>query len=65
VSDTKLLPCPFCGSSAEVSESSPSGKEHVTHWQSRCTKILACIGATVDTWYVTEEDAATAWNKRT
>ena len=61
----KLLSCPFCGSDAELLESGPSGKDNVTHWQVRCSSILSgCVGAEIDTWRVTDEDAIKAWNQR-
>jgi len=65
VCSNDLLPCPFCGGKAEVVESGPSGKDHVTHWQARCSSILSgCIGAEIDTWRCTKDDATKAWNTR-
>ncbi len=52
---TKLRPCPFCGGEAETVQ------VYANEWYVECSKCpCTMIGG-----YYTEEDAMTAWNKRT
>lgn len=54
IKNTKLLPCPFCGSKAEMLNYSES------EWLVHCPK---CDGM-VERWRKTEEEAINQWNKR-
>jgi len=55
----ELLPCPFCGSQAYVSEDQSSDYDVHWTWHVDCT---GC-GATID-FKSTKEQAVNAWNSR-
>lgn len=60
-----LLPCPFCGGTAIAGRSVEMSLEEVCHYVACDNDDGGCIGATVTAIYLTEREAATAWNTRT
>jgi len=61
----KLLPCPFCGGEAELLKGDPglySAENHLYHALKAvvCDQCISSSG-----WYLHEEEAIAAWNRRT
>lgn len=50
---TKLLPCPFCGSNAELSGRFPLGQYYIQ-----------CSGCRVSLWHDRPDKAIANWNSR-
>lgn len=62
----KLKCYPFCGGEALMSICDPSTakfNEGAVHFKASC-KSIDCIATSLNTWQISPEDAATAWNKR-
>ena len=55
--ETKLKPCPFCGSEAETSQ---SGK----WWYIQCKGRHSICQVWIDQAWPSEEEAAEWWNRR-
>ncbi len=50
---SELLPCPFCGSKAELSGCFPNGQYYIQ-----------CTGCRVSLWYDRMDKAVGCWNNR-
>jgi Lar family restriction alleviation protein len=55
-----LLPCPFCGNSAEIHHDDSS--DYPSHWSFMV--ICQTADCVEGSRFKTEEDAAAAWNRR-
>lgn len=51
--DAELLPCPFCGSQAELSGRFPQGQYYIS-----------CLECRASLWHDRKDKAIGAWNKR-
>jgi len=65
MTDHTLLPCPFCGGEAELLKGDPglySAENHLYHALKAvvCDQCISSSG-----WYLHEEEAIAAWNRRT
>ncbi len=57
--DNNLKPCPFCGGEGKLQTTSLGTKKIPAHW----VRCVLCLGETAV--YVTEDEAVSAWNRRT
>ena len=68
----EIQECPFCGKDCEVEQSQPSKARHnegAVNFRVTCPPLVdgmvsGCVGSSLNSWQLSEEDAVFEWNKR-
>lgn len=61
----KLLPCPFCGSDAELRYHPSAMRDPSSRtWEVGCSMCSARVGNTIYAIGMTRDEAIAAWNRR-
>lgn len=62
MTDTDLLPCPFCGGAAKLFHDTSSDYERQWTWGVICENDDECIGG--GGYFAAKDGAIAAWNRR-